>query len=210
MATQGFVGTALWLTATVASTAIVWTASSTVADDVTDRPAAAIARNEVVSQLESGSVEAQPTTTARPAAPNSPPTTARSPELAPPGPVASPQPESPPASPSAAPPAPSTTVAVRATTTTTRPAAEPAVRQTATYSTSGGIVRVACEGFFFIQLISATPANGYSAIVVSRGPANVEVHFVRFGQDHSVKAICLGQPIRYYDEDSEFSPSRTP
>jgi hypothetical protein len=58
---------------------------------------------------------------------------------------------------------------------------------------------VACDGFF-IQLLSATPADGYTANVVARGPVNVEVHFVRYTQDVSVKAICFGQPIRYYGD----------
>jgi hypothetical protein len=58
---------------------------------------------------------------------------------------------------------------------------------------------VACDGAFLIHLISATPTDGYAVAVLSRGPANVEVHFVRPGQDVSVKAVCFGQPIRYYD-----------
>ena len=57
---------------------------------------------------------------------------------------------------------------------------------------------MACNGFF-ISLISAIPSSGYAANVVAGGPANVEVHFVRSGQDVSVKAVCFGQPIRYYD-----------
>nr|MDQ3642770.1 hypothetical protein [Actinomycetota bacterium] len=85
----------------------------------------------------------------------------------------------------------------------TRPAApptpQPSARPSATYSTSGGVVRVACDGFF-IELISAIPSNGFAVDVVARGPANVEVHFVRSGQDLSVKAVCYGQPIRYYDQ----------
>jgi hypothetical protein len=80
----------------------------------------------------------------------------------------------------------------QATTTTT-------VRPTATYSTTGGVVRVACNGFF-IDLLSAIPNNGYSVKVTVNGPVNVEVHFLRSGQDFSVKAVCFSQPIRYYDQ----------
>jgi hypothetical protein len=59
---------------------------------------------------------------------------------------------------------------------------------------------VACNGFF-IDLISAIPNSGYAVHVVAGGPANVDVHFVRTGQDLSVKAVCFGQPIRYYDQN---------
>jgi hypothetical protein len=58
---------------------------------------------------------------------------------------------------------------------------------------------VACSGFF-IDLVSAIPNSGYAVNVVAGGPANVDVHFVRPGQDVSVKAVCFGQPIRYYDQ----------
>ncbi|PZS16505.1 MAG: hypothetical protein DLM54_11105 [Acidimicrobiales bacterium] len=61
------------------------------------------------------------------------------------------------------------------------------------------MVSVACNGFF-IELTSAIPANGYSVKVVSGGPANVDVHFLATGQDISVKVVCFGQPIRYYDQ----------
>jgi hypothetical protein len=58
---------------------------------------------------------------------------------------------------------------------------------------------VACTGFF-IELVSAIPNNGYAVEVVAGGPVNVEVHFLRPGQDLSVKAVCFGQPIRYYEQ----------
>ncbi len=45
--------TGLWLAVTVASTAMVWTATSIVADDVTDRAASVLERQDVVSELES-------------------------------------------------------------------------------------------------------------------------------------------------------------
>jgi hypothetical protein len=62
------------------------------------------------------------------------------------------------------------------------------------------VVRVACNGFF-IDLISAIPGNGYAVHVLAAGPANVDVHFVGSGQDVSVKAVCFGQPVRYYDQN---------
>jgi len=55
---------------------------------------------------------------------------------------------------------------------------------------------VACSGFF-IELLSAIPATGFAVDVVARGPGKVEVHFLRPGQDLSVRAFCFGQPIRY-------------
>ncbi len=41
----------LWLVVTMVSTAIVWTATSTVAAGVTDRPAPVVPHDDVVSQL---------------------------------------------------------------------------------------------------------------------------------------------------------------
>jgi hypothetical protein len=93
-----------------------------------------------------------------------------------------------------------TTPAPPVTTSTTRPAASattvaPAL-PTGTYSTAGGVVRVSCNGLL-ISLVSAIPTNGFATNVVAAGPGNVDVHFVRPGQDLSVKAVCFGQPIRY-------------
>jgi len=61
------------------------------------------------------------------------------------------------------------------------------------------VVGVACNGFF-IDLISAIPSNGFAVEVVAGGPVNVDVHFRRAGQDLSVKVVCFGQPIRYFDD----------
>ena len=188
----------LWLVATLVSTAVVWTATSTVAADVTDRPAPVVPHQEVVSELQATAPAPQATTTTtrasttttrpRTTVPRNAPTTAPPTTQS----IASP------------PPSPTTTVA-----TTPPPTAPPTTqgpsRPTATYSTTGGVVRVACDGFL-IQLLSATPADGYRAVVVARGPVNVEVHFVRFTQDISVKAICFGQPFRYYDDDVPTRP----
>jgi len=80
-----------------------------------------------------------------------------------------------------------------------------APRPTATYSTAGGAVLVACNGFL-IELVSATPSNGYAVKVVTGGPAKVDVRFVRSGQEQSVKAVCFGQPIRYYEQDPPTQP----
>lgn len=186
--------TALWLVATMVSTGIVWTATSRVAADVTDRPAPVVPRREVISRLESEAAQASSTTTSTRApittTTRTPTTVPRNPPVTSPSPATT-QPAPPPAS-------PPTTVAARppviAPATTQAPS-----RPTATYSTSGGVVRVACDGFF-IQLLSATPADGWSTTVVARGPVNVDVHFVRFAQDVSVKVVCFGQPIRYFGD----------
>ncbi|MDP9074733.1 MAG: hypothetical protein M3N98_11270, partial [Actinomycetota bacterium] len=50
-------GVGLWLLTTVAATAMVWTATSVVAADVTDHPAPVVAHRDVVSAL-SGSAPA--------------------------------------------------------------------------------------------------------------------------------------------------------
>ena len=195
----------LWLAATVGSTTIVWTATSIVAADVTDRPAPLVARRDVVSELESGSAVVGTTTSTTLKASGASPTV--------PAPGRVPVVTSPPAP---APPsrAPQVTLAPISTTTTAAavagpapgppptapPTTQPPSRPTATYSTSGGVVRVACDRFF-IELISAIPSNGWSARVLAAGPGNVDVRFVRPGQELSVKAACFGQPFRYYEQD---------
>lgn len=196
----------LWLAATVASTAMVWTATSIVAADVTDRPARVLAHQEVVSALESGpsAAKAAPTsTTAKPATTTTTTVPAR-------GRGSTPTSAGPPAlgatPPQALQPGATTPALPPPTTPTTAPAPRPvsppptqAPRPTATYSTPGGVVGVACNGFF-IDLISAIPSNGYAVEVVAGGPVNVDVHFRRAGQELSVKVVCFGQPIRYFDD----------
>ena len=202
--------TSLWLVVTMASTAMVWAATSIVAADVTDRPAPVLAHQDVVTELESGSSAAG-------TPPTSPPPTADSPTSTLPSPGRGSAPAGPnapaPTAPASQSPPPGVTVAPAppATTPTTRPGAPPPTRPasppttqpqrpTATYSTAGGVVRVACNGVF-IELLSAIPTNGYAVDVVAGGPANVDVRFVRGGQTLSVKAVCFGQPIRYYEQN---------
>lgn len=200
----------MWLAATLGSTAVVWTATSAVAADVTDRPAQVLAHDDVVSEVESGGQDtaSSPTSTTTPATVPSTstiPAGGRGPEPASPSPPAAPAP--PPRGPQPGdanvpvpPPATGTGTAVPGgrpdTGPSSPPAPQPAPRPTATYSTPGGVVRVACSGIF-IDLISAIPASGYKVDVVSGGPGNVDVRFVGPGQDESVKAVCFGQPIRY-------------
>ena len=181
------VSVGLWLLATLVSTAIVWTATSTVAADVTDRPAPVVPRRDVVSAL----ATVPPTTTTTTLRATT--TTTRVVRTT----VARNAPTTAPAPPTTRPAAPATTVAPPppATTTTTKAPSGP----TATYPTAGGVVRVACDGLL-IRLVSATPADGWSAVVVDRGPVTVEVHFLRFAQIATVKAVCFNQPIRYFGE----------
>ena len=197
---------ALWLVVTVASTAMVWTATSIVAGDVTDRPASVLAQSDVVSELESG--PPVPATTPTSAPPPSSSTSTAPPRGRTPAPTVPGDPGPPPAPDPAPQPAPPVVPSPPATTPATAPSSPPTTRAgsspptqpqgrtTATYSTAGGVVRVACNGLF-IQLVSAIPTNGYAADVVAAGPANVEVHFVRGGQDLAVKVVCFNQPIRY-------------
>ena len=197
---------------------MVWTATSIVAADVTDRPASVVAHQDVVNELESGPAVTTPSPS--PAKTNGPAPTAPGPGRAPVIP-SSPNAPLPPAAPSrtpqagvtVAPASPPTTSPAPAAAPTPRPTTPPttraASRTTATYSTSGGVVRVACNGFF-INLISAIPANGYSADVVSAGPGTVDVRFVRSGQELSVKAFCYGEPIRYYEQSPPRQGPGTP
>ena len=175
----------LWLVATLISTAIVWTATSTVAADVTDRPAPVVPRRDVVSAL--ATVPTTTTTTTRPATTS----TTRVVRTT----VARNSPTTTPAPPTTRPAAPTTVAAPPPVTTT--PTTQAPSGPTATYPTAGGVVRVVCDGVF-IHLLSATPADGWSAVVVAGGPLTVEVRFLRLGQVVTVKAVCFGQPIRYF------------
>lgn len=211
--------TGIWLAATVASTSIVWTATSFVAADVTDRPAPVVARQDVVSQLESGAAAgpAPTPTTAKTSAPTS--TLPAAGRGTVPASTSTPAvPTTPPSSAAGAAtprPAPSTTTVVAVPVTqptprpTTPPTTQPAPRPTATYSTSGGVVRVTCSGFF-IQLNSAIPSNGYEVRVLAAGPGNVDVRFIRSGQEQSVKVVCFGQPLRYYEQSPPRQASPAP
>ncbi len=180
----------LWLVATTVATVMVWAATSIVAADVTDRPAPVIGHRDVVSELAANPSPAPTPPVTTTTAVTTPPTTRRAG-----GPTTTRVAVAPPPTATVAPTPPTTAAPatiVPVTTTTTRASSQP----TATYSTAGGVVRVACSGFF-ITLVSAIPANGFAAVVRTAGPANVDVHFVAAGQDYSVQAVCFGQPIRY-------------
>lgn len=186
----------LWLTVTVASTAMVWAATSIVAADVTDRPPAVIPHEEVVSALASDTTvpatAPATTTTLRPPAT----TTTVVPRGQSPAPTGSTTSVPRPPGVTVPTPAPTPTIAPpRPTTPTAPPTTQPAL-PTATYATVGGVVRVSCDGLL-IKLISAIPNNGYSVRIPVNGPVNVEVHFIRSGEDVTVKSVCFGQPIGY-------------
>jgi hypothetical protein len=197
-----FVAVGLWLGLTASATAIVWAGTSTVAANLTDRPAPVVAHGDVVTALESGAPELAETTPGitAPGAGAPPPnvqsddsgsTPPSANELAS-GPSASdsPEPEE------AAPPPPETPAPVDpGTPPTTQP---PPTGPSETYSTPGGTVTVACENNFFIRLVSASPNPGYETRVGSAGPYTVEVSFVRSGFGSFVSAFCMGQPVRAY------------
>ncbi len=196
MAVPRLFAVGLWLAVTAGATAMVWGATSIVAADVTDRPAPVVAHRDVVSQL--AAAPPAPTTTAPKPPPE--PTTVPSkglsqgtPRSGASVPATSPPSTAPPATtPSSTPPITVKTSPLGPTTTTTTPASP----QSATYSTPGGVVAVSCNGFF-ITLVSAIPSNGFATEVLAQGPANVDVHFVRPGQDLAVQVVCFGRPIRY-------------
>jgi hypothetical protein len=188
----------IWLALTITATLIVWAAVSVVAADVTDRPAPVVAHRDVVVALQAGA-EHPPTTT----------TTTTVPRLVPP--TAAPPVTSRPATtvvgnrgapttitilppPPTTPRAPTTTKApARPTTTTTL-----IPPGTATYSTAGGSVAVACIGYNSIRLVAALPNDGFQAVVVSGGPFGVQVNFLAPGRNISVSAACFfSQPFEY-------------
>ena len=192
----------IWLATTAAATAMVWAATSVVASDVTDRPPRVVAARDVVQALEEeaspGLETAVPATTPAPAptvAP-APATTApaRLPQTTPPEPVPTPT----------IPPTPTSTTTTPTTVPTPPSTAAPAPDPSATFSTAGGEVTATCSGYF-IRLVAATPADGYAAVVLDRGPARVHVHFEERGGDVvRVRLVCFGgRPIRVPDQDEE-------
>lgn len=190
----GLLAAGLWLSVTAGATGMVWMATSLVAADVTDRSAPVIAPREVASALESSAAGRAPatTTTTNPR----PTTTSRA---APPTTSAPPTTRAPAATPTTVPTASTSTVKAPPTTPPAPTSTTQLPANAATYSTAGGVVRVSCNGVL-ITLVSAIPNNGFAVDVVARGPANVDVHFLGFGQNLSVQAVCFGQPIRYYGD----------
>lgn len=193
-----------WLATTAAATALVWAATSVVAADVTDRPAAVLPHREVVIALQTGSpaVDTAPAVTAPP----SPTTTAPAPART----AAQNQPQQPQNQASGPTTVPSSTVPAPVAVPTPPPtnppsadppaAAQPSRDSTGTYATAGGTVTVACSGYL-IRLIAATPSDGYAVDVLDRGPATVDVHFTGRGEEIRVRAVCFGgAPIRIPDQ----------
>lgn len=190
----------LWVCVTALATAIVWAGTSTVAADLTDRPAPVVAHRDVVNALvsdskspDSGTAPGLTTPPGAGAAPTVAPDGQAPPIAAPAAPVPGPAgPRSPqPGVVTPSPPAPPVTGS------SSPPTTEAPGRPMATYSTAGGVVTVACTGFV-IELVSATPNNGWAVDVVTAGPFYVEVHFVGAGRDDPLWAFCLGQPVRAY------------
>ncbi len=191
--------TGLWAVTTVAATGLVWTATSVVASDVTDRPAPVVAHRDVVIALANGSAPAESV----PAPTSTTPTTART------GPakVATTLTTTPHAPPTTRPALVLPLVVTTTTSPGTRhddttvprqvtPPPTQAPAPTATKSTKGGEVTVACTGPSTIRMISATPSDGYQVDRnVTAGPYFVQVSFI--GEENvTVKAACaFGQPF---------------
>jgi hypothetical protein len=98
------------------------------------------------------------------------------------------------ARPTVAPPLPSQPAAPPTPTTTAPPAQ--------TFGSRGGVVTVSCNGTA-IELLSATPTNGYSINVDSSGPVEVRVHFSSSQSESMITANCqTGTPVGQVYEDS--------
>jgi hypothetical protein len=191
----------IWLVLTITATFIVWTAVSVVAADVTDRPAPVVAHRDVIVAL-AGSNAPTTTTTATTVAPPPPrttPTTTGSPATTAPAttvPSGLPGTPSGPVVTTTIPPPPTTKAPAHPVAPTTTVA--PPVGGTATYSTDGGVVAVACTGFSTIRLVAALPNDGYQAVVISTGPTFVAVNFANGARNRLVGAACaFGVPFEY-------------
>ena len=203
MRVRRYLTAGIWLATTVGATALVWTATSVVAGDVTDRPAPVLAQREVVQALQVDPPGDRTTTTVTtPRTPTS--TVARSAAPTPPlvGPVQPPAPEAGAALPPPPPATSTTTASLPTANPTTPPTTARPVDPTATFSTAGGVVTSSCTGYF-IRLVAATPTDGYAAEVLDRGPATVDVHFVGPAETEEIRVrlVCLGGgPIRVPDQ----------
>jgi len=185
---------------TIAATLIVWEAVSFVAADVTDRPAPVVGQHDVVVALKNGS-----STTI---------TTITVPTIVPP-PATTPTTKATATTrPSTAPGRGITATSIPAPTSTTRPVSPPTTKPpghpvapttttaptgaTATFSTKGGSVAVACTSFSTIRLVAALPNDGYQVFLVSGGPSFVDVNFIGGGNNYALAMVCFfGQPIQF-------------
>ena len=199
MRTRRLFGAGLWLATTAAATALVWAATSVVAADVTDRPAPVVGHRDVVSAL--ATPPANPETSPTTAPPKVPSSTASTSVVGSSTSSAarSTSTTNPPQRTTFVPfSVPTTAAATPPTTRPSGPTTTPAPQVTATYSTEGGVVTVACAGPSSIRLVSATPADGYLVFVVSGGPQYVGLQFHSANNGVTVGASCVfGLPHRF-------------
>ena len=210
MRTRRLFGAGLWLATTAAATSLVWTATSVVAADVTDRPAPVVPHRDVVSALAAPAVNPEATPTTAP--PKGPLTTL------PPASAVGPSTSLAGARPTSTTNArqgttfvpfsvPTTVPATPPTTRPTGPTTTPAPQVTATYSTEGGVATVACTGPSTIRLVSATPADGYLVFVFSGGPQYVGLQFHSPNNSVTVGASCVFGLPRRFDNSGQPPPT---
>lgn len=187
----------VWLVATVLAATVAWWAVSAVGGERGEEGSGLLSQAEVAEELAdqqlagpAGQPTGQPTDAGVSPEPTPSPTASASPEP-PPGATSTPETTTAPSDPgTAAPPAP--------------PASPASVDVARVWDVTGGQVGASCTGAT-ITLLYATPADGWSVEVEHAGPAELEVEFVRGGEDSRLRAECVaGTPeiTRSGDDDS--------
>ena len=100
-----------------------------------------------------------------------------------------------------------TPTASPAATATTSAGSRPAPStRTATFSDPGGTITVRCSGEQ-VELLSASPSDGYRGDVGSAGPAQVSVTFLSRDWSYQIDARCSGgRPVQHSIVNQSPSP----
>ncbi len=192
-----------WVGAATLTGTVAWSAVAVIADD---RPRTGVLTQAEVSQALTSAQATSPATgaptTATPTPTPSP--TATETDEPTPSPTATETDEPSPSASASTPAVEPTTAPTTATPrpSTTPPPPEPTTATVAaTWHVTGGTVSVECTGSR-ISLLTATPDNGWTMEVGSRGPEKVEVELHRSEQETKLVARCSdGAPIRSVSSD---------
>lgn len=177
---------AAWLAGTILAGAAAWAAVSVVGAEVTDSPVRPLSAGEVAGlnaiAATAGTDGSASTPTASTTASTTATPTSEPPETSPP--TSSNEPIDAAVNSTPAPTAPPTTRAPTPPTSTTVTTPTP---QQKWYTLTGGIV-VLVVGQGTVNVASAQPKQGFSAVVVDAGPSRVKVEFESRNHESSLKA----------------------
>ncbi|MCV2393072.1 hypothetical protein OEB99_02010 [Actinotalea sp. M2MS4P-6] len=182
---RGTVVVLAWLGAAVLTGAVAWNAVAVLSDD--SPRTGVMSEEEVAAALTSARAAA---TTAPTSSATSTPTEEPTSESPTEEPTATEEPSTDPTSSAPSHTATATTPPTSAPSTST-PTTPPPAAVAATWHVTGGTVSVECRASS-ITLLYATPDNGWTVEIGSRGPEKVEVELHRSEQETKLVATCSG------------------